>query len=87
MLFRSRLASLAYDAVSLAISLSQTSSGQRFAANDLTRASGFAGVDGLFRLKPDGTSERGFAVLEVQKFGNQVVDPAPSAFTPTAAQY
>jgi hypothetical protein len=29
----------------------------------LTRSSGFAGVDGLFRLLSDGTCERGLAIL------------------------
>jgi branched-chain amino acid transport system substrate-binding protein len=76
-----RLASLAYDAVSLAISLSSNPEGKRFTAAQLTRSSGFNGIDGLFRLKPDGTSERGFAILEVQRFGNQVIDHAPNTFT------
>ena len=80
-----RLATLAYDAVSLAISLSNNPKGSRFTAATLTRASGFAGVDGLFRLRPDGTSDRGFAILEVQKYGNQVIDPAPANFS--SAQY
>lgn len=80
-----RLASLSYDAVSLAVSLSNNPAGKRFTAAQLTRSSGFNGIDGLFRLKPDGTSERGFAILEVQRFGNQVVDRAPSGFT--TAQY
>lgn len=80
-----RLASLAYDAVSLAISLSSNPEGKRFTAAQLTRSSGFNGIDGLFRLKPDGTSERGFAILEVQRFGNQVIDRAPNTFT--SAQY
>lgn len=80
-----RLATLAYDAVSLAISLSNNAPGSRFSASALTRASGFAGVDGLFRLRQDGTSERGFAVLEVQRYGNQVIDAAPSGFS--SAQY
>jgi ABC-type branched-subunit amino acid transport system substrate-binding protein len=82
-----RLASLAYDAVSLAISLSSNPSGQHFAAAELTRASGFQGIDGLFRLRPDGTAERGFAVMEVQKYGNQVIEPAPSSFGSRLAQY
>jgi ABC-type branched-subunit amino acid transport system substrate-binding protein len=82
-----RLASLAYDAVSLAISLAANAPGQRFVATELTRASGFQGVDGLFRLRPDGTAERGFAIMEVQKYGNQVADPAPAAFGPVLAQY
>jgi ABC-type branched-subunit amino acid transport system substrate-binding protein len=76
-----RLATLAYDAVSLAISLSNNPKGSRFNAATLTRASGFAGVDGLFRLRQDGTSDRGFAILEVQRYGNQVIDRAPSSFS------
>ena len=80
-----RLATLAYDAVSLAISLSNNPKGSRFTASTLTRGSGFAGVDGLFRLRPDGTSDRGFAILEVQRYGNQVIQAAPSSFT--TAQY
>jgi ABC-type branched-subunit amino acid transport system substrate-binding protein len=75
-----RLASLAYDAVSLAVSLSGNPQGKRFTAAELTRASGFAGVDGLFRLRADGSSERGFAVLEVQRYGNHVIEAAPSSF-------
>lgn len=80
-----RLASLAYDAVSLAVSLSTNPPGQRYTTQQLTRSSGFAGVDGLFRLANDGTSERGLAVLQVQKFGSRVIDPAPTVFH--TAQY
>ena len=75
-----RIGSLAYDAVSLAVSLSNNQSSQRYTAANLTRASGFAGVDGLFRLNADGSSERGLAILEVQKFGSRVIQPAPSVF-------
>jgi hypothetical protein len=75
-----RIASLGYDAVSLAVSLSGGPQGQRYTPENLTRASGFAGADGLFRLRADGTSERGLAVLEVKRFGPQVLDPAPSGF-------
>ena len=80
-----RLASLAYDAVSLAVSLSQGAPGERYAPAQLTRSSGFAGVDGLFRLLPDGTCERGLAILEVHEGGPQVIDPAPSSFTTASA--
>jgi hypothetical protein len=52
----------------------------------LTRASGFAGIDGLFRLLPDGTCERGLAILEVREGGPVVIDPAPSSFA-TASSY
>lgn len=76
-----RLASLAYDAVGIAIALSQGRPGKRYTAQQLTRSRGFAGVDGLFRLNADGTSERGLAILEVQKFGARVVQPAPLSFS------
>jgi branched-chain amino acid transport system substrate-binding protein len=82
-----RLASLSYDAVALAISLSANPPERRFVATELTRTSGFNGVDGLFRLRPDGTAERGFAIMEVQKFGNQPIDPAPASFGTAVAQY
>ncbi len=81
-----RIASLGYDAVSLAVSLSQNPPGQRYSYSQLTRPSGFAGVDGLFRLLPDGTSERGLAILEVRQGGSRVIDSAPSSFT-TASSY
>jgi ABC-type branched-subunit amino acid transport system substrate-binding protein len=80
-----RIASLAYDAVSLAVSLSSNPPGQRYTATTLRRGSGFAGVDGLFRLLPDGTSERGLAILEVRDYGLEVLEPAPNNFT--SAQY
>jgi ABC-type branched-subunit amino acid transport system substrate-binding protein len=71
-----RIASLAYDAVSLAIVLA--GEGQRIGAAQVTRASGFNGVDGAFRLLADGGTDRALAVLEVQKFGAGVVDAAPA---------
>jgi hypothetical protein len=80
-----RIASLAYDAVSLAVSLSPNPPGQRYTTAQLSRSSGFSGVDGLFRLLPDGTSERGLAILQVREYGPQMLQPAPNGFT--SAQY
>jgi ABC-type branched-subunit amino acid transport system substrate-binding protein len=82
-----RIASLAYDAVSLAVSLSQNPHGQRYTPEQLTRASGFQGVDGLFRLLPDGTSERGLAILQVGEHGPQMIQPAPNTFTNASTQF
>ena len=48
----------------------------------LTNASGFAGIDGIFRFRPDGTNERGLAVMRVAPSGGQVISPAPRAFKP-----
>jgi ABC-type branched-subunit amino acid transport system substrate-binding protein len=75
-----RIASLAYDAVSIAVGLSKGAQGARFTAENLTRASGFTGIDGPVRLLSDGTAERGLAVLEVQSFGARVVDPPAAIF-------
>lgn len=75
-----RLASLSYDAVGIAIALSQGKPGRRYTPAQLTRSQGFTGVDGLFRLLADGTSQRGLAILEVQKFGTRVIQPAPVSF-------
>jgi ABC-type branched-subunit amino acid transport system substrate-binding protein len=79
-----RIAGLAYDAVNLAIALAADSGGQGFSATALTRAGGFTGIDGAYRLLPDGTSDRALAILEVQKFGSSVVEPAPSLTAPAA---
>lgn len=75
-----RIASLAFDATTLAIALSGGPAGARFTPANLTRASGFAGVDGPVRLRANGTAERGLAILEVRKIGAAVVDPAPAGF-------
>jgi ABC-type branched-subunit amino acid transport system substrate-binding protein len=76
-----RIASLAYDAMSLAVSLSRNPPGQRYTQSQLTRPSGFAGIDGLFRLLPNGTPQRGLAILEVRENGPKVLEPAPNSFT------
>jgi branched-chain amino acid transport system substrate-binding protein len=75
-----RTATLAYDAVSLVAALVKTQGAQRFSAEVLTNPSGFSGIDGIFRFRPDGTNQRGLAVLRVAPSGAQVVSPAPRAF-------
>lgn len=75
-----RTATLAYDAVALVAALAKTQGGQRFAPETLTNPSGFAGIDGLFRFKADGTNDRGLAVLRVAQGGGQVVAGSPKSF-------
>jgi branched-chain amino acid transport system substrate-binding protein len=75
-----RLATIAYDATLLAAVLSSGSNGPDFSATALTDAAGFGGVDGIFRFKPDGTVERGLAVMEVHDGFVDVRDPSPSSF-------
>ena len=50
----------------------------------LTDPEGFAGTDGIFRFLPDGTNERGLAVMEVRPNGAKVISPAPQSFRPQA---
>ncbi|ACL55077.1 penicillin-binding protein activator [Methylobacterium nodulans] len=78
-----RVASLAYDAVSLAAALNRQYGSQRFAEPTLTNPSGFAGVDGTFRFRAEGTSERALAVFEIRGAAAAVVSPAPRALGPS----
>jgi branched-chain amino acid transport system substrate-binding protein len=81
-----RIATLAYDAASLTAALATGPDGARFIPSALTRASGFNGVDGLFRLMSDGVTDRALAVLEVQQYGAAVIDqPAGSIDTQSSA--
>ena len=41
---------------------------------------GFAGMDGNFRFRPDGTAERALAVIEVQRDAFRTISPAASRF-------
>lgn len=75
-----RTATLAYDAVALVAALTKTQGPQRFSEEVLTNASGFTGIDGLFRFRPDGTNQRGLAVLRVTPTGGQIINPPPKAF-------
>jgi hypothetical protein len=74
-----RIATLSYDAISLAAALARTQGSQRFTEPVLTNPSGFSGADGVFRLKPDGTNDRALAVLEVRNGVAAMASPAPRA--------
>ena len=75
-----RIATLAYDAVALATALAGAPGGADFSPAALADPSGFAGVDGVFRFRPDGIAERGLAVVEVEADGLRVIGPAPRTF-------
>jgi len=75
-----RTATLAYDAVALVAQLVKTQGTQRFTEQVLTNPSGFAGIDGIFRFRTDGTNDRGLAVMRVAPSGPQAVSPAPATF-------
>ena len=75
-----RIATLAYDAISIAVQLSSLPAGQRYTAQALGRTHGFQGTDGAIRLMADGTPQRQLAVLEVQRIGATVAEPALASF-------
>ncbi len=99
-----RLASLAYDATSLAVLLARTTETSRserteqagffaryaasspFSDRALTSPNGFAGIDGIFRFRPDGLIERGLAVLGYQGGRIVEIDPAPKTFQKAPGQ-
>jgi ABC-type branched-subunit amino acid transport system substrate-binding protein len=75
-----RTATLCYDAVALTAALSRTQGGQRFTSDVLQNPSGFAGVDGLFRFRPDGSNERGLAVMRVSSSAAAIAAASPKSF-------
>lgn len=75
-----RLATLSYDAVTLASALTQAFGAQRFADNNITNPNGFAGQDGVFRFRQNGLNDRGIAVFEIRNGTARAVSAAPTSF-------
>lgn len=76
-----RIASLAYDAVSLGVTLA--TSGRGFSGETMTSQIGFQGpANGLFRLRGNGKTDRGLAVLQIDANQFQVISPPPTSFPP-----
>lgn len=76
-----RIASLAYDATSLAVALANMKGGPQFTAASITAAKGYYGsANGLFRCSLQGVCERALSLIEVTPQGFKEVEPAPRAF-------
>lgn len=76
-----RLASLGYDAVLLAVRSGRNwPIGARFPARSLGDRDGFAGVDGIFRFDRRGVAIRALEVRQVMASGTTTVSPAAKAF-------
>jgi branched-chain amino acid transport system substrate-binding protein len=75
-----RIASLSYDAIALSATLSSGSAGRRYTRATIADPNGFAGIDGIFRFRSDGMTERGLAVMEVSATGKSVISPAAATF-------
>ena len=79
-----RIATLGYDAAALASVLAkraaETDALRVFDVEGLTQASGFSGIDGIFRFLPTGEAQRGLAVLEMRRGSFRLLSPAPQSF-------
>ena len=80
-----RIATLSYDAVSLAAALARSQGAQRYSDNVLLNKSGFNGADGVFRFKGDGTNDRGLSVLQINGGKANTISPAPRTFPASSA--
>ena len=78
----SRIATLTYDAVTLAIALSRQQGSQRYAESSLTNPAGFNGADGVFRFRAEGLNDRALSVLEIDGGQAKVISPAPRTLGP-----
>ncbi len=74
------IAGLAYDGIAAIGALVAQGNRDALTTSALTQPQGFAGVNGIFRLLPDGTNTRGLAVAEIQNSQVVVIDPAPRSF-------
>ena len=77
-----RISSLAYDALALTGLLATSAGEDKFSKELLEDPDGFAGYNGIFRFLPSGLAERGLAVMTVGQQDLEVLEPAPTSFTP-----
>lgn len=74
------ISGLAYDGIAAIGALVKQGNRNALTASGLTQGSGFVGVNGIFRLRGDGTNERGLAVATIQNGQISILDPAPRSF-------
>lgn len=74
------LAGLAYDGIAAVGALISSGRSSALSKASLTQGSGFAGVNGVFRLLPNGTNERGLAVGQIRNNQVTIIDSAPRSF-------
>ncbi len=71
------IASIAYDAMSLAVMLSGFNKEDQ---NILNNPRGFVGIDGIFRFNNNGLAERSLAIIRIKQHNFEVLDQNPSFF-------
>lgn len=75
-------AALAYDAVTLASELVRINGeADPYSRSSLESARGYKGINGAFRVRPDGTTDRGLAIYRIQGGRGTLVEGAISSFS------
>lgn len=74
------ISGLAYDGIAAIGALIARGSSGTVTAAELTQGSGFVGVSGIFRLRADGTNDRGLAVAQIRDRQLTILDLAPRSF-------
>ncbi len=74
------IAGLAYDGIAAVGALVKSGKRDALSRGALTQSAGFKGVSGVFRLRPDGTNERGLAIATIRNNKVVIIENAPQGF-------
>ena len=74
------LAGLAFDGIAAVGALASRGDANALSRSSLTQGSGFQGASGIFRLRNDGSNERGLAIATVRNNQVAIISPAPTGF-------
>lgn len=71
---------LAFDGIAAIGALVSQGNSDALTGAALTQGAGFRGASGIFRLRPNGTNERGLAVATISASQVTILSPAPQSF-------
>lgn len=74
------IAGLAFDGIAAVGALVKGSKSSPLSAASITQGAGFQGASGIFRLRADGTNERGLAIATIRNSQVVVIENAPAGF-------
>lgn len=74
------IASLGFDGIAAVGALVSGKSASPLSGSALTQGAGFQGANGIFRLRADGSNQRGLAIATIRDNKVVIIDNAPSGF-------
>ncbi|MDG1470802.1 MAG: penicillin-binding protein activator [Ascidiaceihabitans sp.] len=74
------IAALSFDGIAAVGALMNGKKSSPLSTAAITQSAGFQGATGIFRLRPDGTNERGLAIATIRNSQVVVIDNAPAGF-------